>query len=51
MDEVTEEKKLQNDEIPSATTTFAYYFSEPGASAHGQDESYLLDAGREIFCA
>ncbi|KAH8056091.1 major facilitator superfamily-like protein [Aureococcus anophagefferens] len=22
-----------------ATTTFAYYFSEPGASAHGQDES------------
>ncbi|KAH8047814.1 major facilitator superfamily-like protein [Aureococcus anophagefferens] len=25
----------------AATTTFAYYFSEPGASAHGQDESYL----------
>lgn len=30
----------------AANTTFAYYFSEPGASAHGQDESYLLDAGR-----
>ena len=27
----------------AGNATFAYYFDEPGASSHGQDESFLLD--------